>query len=185
MTHTKDRLAVDLRAAGLHTMADKAADGLYHDFLSPLALPSMQLLTDLDDALAKHECDAKLVTVIRGRHLVGEYDADDEESEAWAESTDGQKAFTSLVDNTYGLQEAGRLAMRVEGNWWCAYWARPDTMKDAVPLGTIAMDIVKNKAHKEAFMSIMRSYLSELIEKKTGVKPAAFHTKPAPKSERS
>jgi hypothetical protein len=185
MTHTKDRLAADLRAAGLGTMADKAADGLYHDFLSPLALPSMQLLTDLNDALAKHEGDAKLITAIRGRHLGGEYDADDEESEAWAESTDGQKAFTSLVNDTHGLQEVGRLAMRVEGDFWCAYWAMPDTMKDAVPLGTIAMAIVEDEKRKEAFMGIMRSYMEQMIEKKIGVKPAAFHTKPAPKSERS
>ena len=42
--HTKDYLAQELRAAGLNAMADKAATGYYHDFLSPLALPETQLL---------------------------------------------------------------------------------------------------------------------------------------------
>jgi hypothetical protein len=185
MAHTKDKLAKDLRAAGLNAMADRAADGLYHDFLSSHPLPSMLLLNALDNALAKHEGDAKLVTAIRSNHLVGAYDASEEESEDWAESADGQETFTSLVKDASGLQEVGRLAMRVEGNFWGAYWAKPDTMEGAVQLGTIAMDIVKDEKRKQAFLGIMHSYLSEMIEKQTGVKQATFRTKPAPESERS
>jgi hypothetical protein len=45
--HTKDKLAAVLREIGLHEMAERAATGSYHDFLSPLALPEMELEKDL------------------------------------------------------------------------------------------------------------------------------------------
>jgi hypothetical protein len=45
--HTKDILAAALRDAGLPEMAGRAADGYYHDYLSPLATPEKQLLSEL------------------------------------------------------------------------------------------------------------------------------------------
>ena len=33
------------------------------------------------------------------------------------------------------MAEIGRLAMRHEGNFWNAYFALPDTMEGAIPLG--------------------------------------------------
>jgi hypothetical protein len=45
--HTKDMLANALREAGLDAMADKTATGYYHDFLSSLDLPELQLVTEL------------------------------------------------------------------------------------------------------------------------------------------
>jgi len=55
--HTKDILAEALRQAGLPDMATKAAEGYYHDFLSPLPLPEKQLMHDLQVAkkLSKDE----------------------------------------------------------------------------------------------------------------------------------
>lgn len=89
--HTKDILAQELRKAGLNEMADKAATGYYHDFLSPLDTPCIQLATDLaavgtPDAIA-----------LRNRHLNGEFDASSEESDEWAKSPEGKRTISSLL----------------------------------------------------------------------------------------
>jgi len=89
--HTKDILAAELSKAGLPEMARKAAEGYYHDFLSPLAFPDMQLATDL---LAAGTPEA---LAVRERHLDGEFDASIEESDAWFNSPEGQAAFAELV----------------------------------------------------------------------------------------
>lgn len=39
-------------------------------------------------------------------------------------------------------QQIGRLALRREGKWWAAYYAMPDTMNGALPLGRIRMGIL-------------------------------------------
>ncbi len=49
---------------------------------------------------------------------------------------------------------AGRLAMRVEGNNWVAYYAMPYTMEGAVWLGSIAMGAVQAPERKQAFYSL-------------------------------
>lgn len=89
--HTKDKLAEALRAAGLTAMADKAATGYYHDYLSPLDMPCIQLDADLVAAGTK---DA---LAVRARHHDGEFDASIEESEAWADSAEGQEAMRMLT----------------------------------------------------------------------------------------
>lgn len=48
--HTKDKLAAVLREVGLHEMAERAATGYYHDFLSPLDLPELTLIDHLGAA---------------------------------------------------------------------------------------------------------------------------------------
>jgi hypothetical protein len=45
--HTKDILASALRDAGLPLMAIKAAEGYYHDYLSPLPIPEKTLCEEL------------------------------------------------------------------------------------------------------------------------------------------
>jgi len=89
--HTKDFLAQELRKAGLDEMAAKAASGYYHDFLSPLALPEMQLEMDL------RAVGTPAAMALRKRHLNGEFDASREESDVWAQSPEGQDAFSKLV----------------------------------------------------------------------------------------
>ena len=89
--HTKDFLAQELRAANLHDMADKAASGYYHDYLSPLTFPDLQLAEDLAKAATPE------ALALRGRHLNGEFDASKEESDEWAASEDGQDAFAMLT----------------------------------------------------------------------------------------
>lgn len=91
MTHTKDILAEELRKAGLHEMAERAAAGYYHDFLSPLAMPCQQLANDLQSAGTPE------ALALRNRHLNGEFDASKEESDEWAKSPEGAEAFRLLV----------------------------------------------------------------------------------------
>lgn len=90
--HTKDILAAELIKAGLPEMAKKAEEGYYHDYLSPLDMPEMQLAEDL----AKVGTPAALN--LRARHLHGEFDANRKESDEWADSPDGQEAFKRLIN---------------------------------------------------------------------------------------
>lgn len=89
--HTKDILADALRDAGLGVMADKAAAGYYHDFLSPLDDPAMQLDRDL---VARGTPEA---AALRKRHWNGDFDANTEESEEWATSLEGRRAMKELL----------------------------------------------------------------------------------------
>ena len=93
--HSKDRLAEELRKIGLDEMASKAAAGWYHDYLSPLNTPELQLSMDLVDAAMAGNRHA---TELRMRHHSGEFDATTEESDEWARSSEGQEAFKRLID---------------------------------------------------------------------------------------
>jgi len=84
--HTKDMLANALREAGLDAMADKAATGYYHDFLSSLDLPELQLVTELGVAATEHPDKAETIEALRQRVINGEFNASAEESEEWAKS---------------------------------------------------------------------------------------------------
>lgn len=98
--HTKDMLADELRKVGLTDMADRAAQGYYHDYLSPLAAPSITLANDLAVAARKSQdggFSAIDIIALRQRHLNGDFDATAEESNDWAESEDGQDAFRRLA----------------------------------------------------------------------------------------
>lgn len=85
--HTKDILAAELEKAGLPEIAAKAAEGYYHDYLSPLDMPCLVLAADL----AKVGTPEALS--LRARHMNGEFDASLEESEEWAASPDGLAAM--------------------------------------------------------------------------------------------
>lgn len=88
--HTKDILAAELDRANLPEMAAKAATGYYHDYMSPLAMPCMQLAADLADVGTQE------ALALRERHLNGEFDATKEESDDWAAGPDGKAAFDML-----------------------------------------------------------------------------------------
>jgi hypothetical protein len=98
--HTKDMLADELRKVGLNDMADRAATGWYHDFLSPLDAPCITLANDLAVAARRAQdggFSAIDIIALRQRHLNGDFDATKEESDDWAESPDGQDAFQLLM----------------------------------------------------------------------------------------
>jgi hypothetical protein len=185
--HTKDKLAVALREIGLRDtgdkakmlfeMADKAAQGYYHDFLSPLDLPTMQLVHDLE-AVGTHEA-----LCLNERVINGEFDASKKESDEWARGPEGQQVFNKL----FPPEQIGRLAMRVEGDYWAAYYALPNTMENSVLLGKIALRFVEDKERKAEFMGMMREAVADLIEEQTGKRPVwpDLEGQPAPESERS
>lgn len=88
---TTEKLAAALREIGLEDMAVKAAAGGYDDFLSESAMPIHDLVNDL--AMVGTPEALKL----RDRAINGDFDATAEESEAWAKSPDGQRAFAQLM----------------------------------------------------------------------------------------
>jgi hypothetical protein len=82
--------------------------------------------------------------------------------------------------------EAGRLALRVEGDLWVAYYAMPATMDGALFLGSIRMAFVEGfPDRKAAFMDLMKDAVGDVLKEATGV--AAIWpnpAQPAPESER-
>lgn len=83
--------------------------------------------------------------------------------------------------------QVGRLALRVEGDVWVAYYALPDSMKDPVFLGSIRMGaVVGNEERKQAFMRMMMDIVSDILEDETGTRPLWPNApQPAPEHERS
>lgn len=78
-------------------------------------------------------------------------------------------------------QQMGRIAFRLEGDWWVAYYAMKDTMEGALELARIQMAMVVNHPQrKNAFMKIMRDYIKSVV-------PAfeIANEEPAPEHERS
>lgn len=68
--------------------------------------------------------------------------------------------------------QLGRLSFRVEGDKWVAYYALPDTMKDALWLGAVHMGLVASDImRKQLFMQLMQDAVSDIIEKATGQRP--------------
>lgn len=82
--------------------------------------------------------------------------------------------------------QVGRLAMRQEGDNWCAYYAMPATMEGALFLGSVRMAFVqRDAARKDAFMAMMREALGDILEDKTGTRPVWGGPRAAPAHERS
>lgn len=88
--HTKDKLAAALREIGLDAMADKAATGYWHDYLSPLASPMADLVARLA-VLRSTKTIALAVRVMKG-----EFDASKEEAEAWGQTPEGRRAAKEI-----------------------------------------------------------------------------------------
>lgn len=82
--------------------------------------------------------------------------------------------------------QVGRLAMRVEGENWNAYYALPDSMKNTVFIGSIRMGaVVNNPQRKQEFMLMMSDIVSDIIEEHTGHRPTWGGPQSAPEHERS
>lgn len=95
--HSKDKLAEALRKVGLDEMAKWAAEGWYHDYLSPLDTPAIALADDLAVAASKHPERKDEILAVRRQHLNGDFDATKEESDDWAKSDEGQETFRDLL----------------------------------------------------------------------------------------
>jgi hypothetical protein len=103
--HTTVKLATALSAIpGVpKNMIQRAIDGYYHDYLSPLTFPEIQLVADLRELASLPATPANSRPLLRQmaqRVIDGEFDASKEESDAWAASPEGQETFRQLVDDT-------------------------------------------------------------------------------------
>jgi hypothetical protein len=90
MMKSIEKLAAALEEAKLPEMAARARDGYYHDYISPLAIPCLQLEQDLRLA------GTPAALAIRERHMNGEFDATKEESDEWIKSDDGKEVLSHL-----------------------------------------------------------------------------------------
>jgi hypothetical protein len=84
------------------------------------------------------------------------------------------------------LQKMGRIALREEGTMWNAYYALPDTIEGALFIGSIAMSLVQREDRKQAFISLIRECVADIIEEKFGQRPTfPDGVIPAPEHERT
>lgn len=84
------------------------------------------------------------------------------------------------------VAEIGRLAMRVEGDNWVAYWTpRQDTMERAVFLGSVSMALVQKEKRKNQFLRLMQEMFGDMVEKTHGQRPRWTDPIEAPEHERS
>lgn len=75
--------------------------------------------------------------------------------------------------------------MRVEGDWWVAYYALPDTMNGAIEIGRIRMGIVMDPKRKAAFMDLAFDAVRDFIEGATGGQVIGREERAAPEHERA
>ena len=76
--------------------------------------------------------------------------------------------------------------MRVEGNFWVAYYALSNTMDGAILLGSIAMKgVADNSERKATFMAMMKDMVADILEERTGRRPDWNGERQAPEHERA
>ncbi|MFZ1491164.1 MAG: hypothetical protein WAS51_14595 [Ilumatobacteraceae bacterium] len=84
-----------------------------------------------------------------------------------------------------GTYDVGRLAFRVEGSMWVAYYAKPGTLEGALVLGSLHMKAVEDNPRRKAeFMEMMKGFVSDIIRNVTGDRPS-WREEKAPVNERS
>jgi len=82
-------------------MIERAVDGYYHDYLSELALPELQLVADARDLSHMPATPYQARPMwrrIAERVIDGEFDAGPVESDEWAASADGQATLGELPE---------------------------------------------------------------------------------------
>lgn len=81
-------------------MIKRATDGYYHAFLSPLAMPEVQLVADLRELASRPATPRNSRPMLRelAQQVINdEFDATKEESDAWAASPEGRETFALLT----------------------------------------------------------------------------------------
>jgi hypothetical protein len=96
--HTTTKLARALREAGAPAaMIARAERGYYHDYLSPLALPELALVTELRRVAGRRSLTRAALLAVAEAAICGEFDASKAESDAWARSPEGRETFRLLT----------------------------------------------------------------------------------------
>jgi hypothetical protein len=103
--HTTAKLARALEAIpGVPPdMIERARNGHYHDYMSPLDFPETQLVADLRELAARPGTPRNSRPMLRDLAkavINGEHDASREESEAWARSAEGQETMAAVTGQT-------------------------------------------------------------------------------------
>lgn len=81
-------------------MLRAAIDGHYDDYLSPLAMPQLQLVMDLRALAAEPTTGAAVraaISALISRVINGDFDGTLEEAEAWAASPEGQETLRDVL----------------------------------------------------------------------------------------
>lgn len=79
----------------------------------------------------------------------------------------------------------GRLALRAEGDWWNAYYALPNSMDDALHLGSIRMAFVQTDERRQAFITLISEAVQDILEELVGERPTMNDPVVAPQHERA
>jgi hypothetical protein len=100
--HTTAKLARALEAVpGVPgAMIERARTGYYHDFMSPLDFPEIQLVADLRklaSAPATPRNSRPLLRALAKAVIDGDYDVSKAESDDWMRSPEGQEAFAAVT----------------------------------------------------------------------------------------
>jgi hypothetical protein len=81
-------------------MIERARTGHYHDYLSPLDFPEIQLVADIRELAARPGTPRNSRPMLRDLAkavINGDHDASKEESEEWARSREGQETITAFT----------------------------------------------------------------------------------------
>jgi hypothetical protein len=90
-------------------MVQRANRGYYHDYLSPLALPELALVSELRELARSRTLSQRsrgMCTRLADAVIHGDYDASKAESEEWAASPEGQATMAELLRG--GVERAER-----------------------------------------------------------------------------
>jgi hypothetical protein len=83
------------------------------------------------------------------------------------------------------MSDIGRLALRVEGKEWVAYYALTGTMDGALRLASIQMQAIAPAARKEEFITLMKNVVADLLEDITNSRPGWSEPQSAPEHEKA
>ena len=84
------------------------------------------------------------------------------------------------------MTEVGRLALRVEGGNWNAYWApKQSSMEGATLIASVNMELVKSKSRRDEWRFLVQEMFGDLIEEHSGVRPTWPAPHAAPEHERT
>lgn len=83
--------------------------------------------------------------------------------------------------------QVGRLALRVEGDFWVAYFAARDTMEGAIVLGSVRLAVIEERPDRiEGFRLFIQEVYGDLVENLVGERPTWPNPPvPAPEHERA
>lgn len=83
-------------------------------------------------------------------------------------------------------QPIGRVALRREGKWWCAYLSKTDTMDGAIMISKMRMNAAESEPKvKEAFINLNRLIVGDAIAETQGLAPTWKEPVAAPEDERN